>query len=398
VAERLVADVEVAAYLSGGIDSCAVLGLAQRRLSRPIRAFTITFSDAVYDEQSLAQRTADSVGAKFVPVPITQDQVADAFPDALWHAETLVINGHGVAKYLLSRAVRDAGIKVVFTGEGSDEILGGYAPFRRDLLLHDSPGADPAEVARQLAELDRANQASRGLLVADGPPAAGLDVLRRRLGRVPAWIEIRSGLAAKTAALLHAGYRDAALGCDPFAEFLDAVDPRGRLVGRDAVNQALYLWSASHLPNYVLTFLADRMEMAHSVEGRVPFLDHHVAEYAAGLPVRHKIRLDGDGRLVEKHVLREAVRDSVIPDVYNRHKHPFMTPPARADDDPLAVFCQDVLRSPVVADQPFFDPKRVRAFLDELAALPPAERGAAEGVVLLLVSTCLLHERFGLTA
>ena len=186
VRERLVADVEVAPYLSGGIDSCAVLGLAQHHLDRPIRAFTIVFGDDLYDEHLLAQRTAEFTGSAFVPVPVSQQALVDAFSDALWHAETLVFNGHGVAKYLLSKAVHQAGIKVVFTGEGADEILAGYPPFRRDLLLHNTRGQDPDEVTRQLAELHTANQSSRGLLTADGPPAPGLDVVARGLGWIPA--------------------------------------------------------------------------------------------------------------------------------------------------------------------------------------------------------------------
>jgi asparagine synthase (glutamine-hydrolysing) len=396
IAERLVADVEVACYLSGGIDSCAVLGLAQRHLTRPIRAFTISFDDAVYDEESLARKSAERVGAEFVPVAVTQTELADAFPDAIWHAETLVFNGHGVAKYLLSRAVRDAGIKVVFTGEGADEILAGYPPFRRDVLL--SGGTDPDELAERLVELDRANQSSRGLLVADGAAAPGLDVLGRRLGFVPSWIEVQSTLGAKLAPLLNEAYRELARTGGQYMELLDSADPRGRLGGFDPLNQALYLWSAIMLPHYVLTTLADRMEMAHSVEGRVPFLDHHVAEYAAGLPLQHKIRMEPREPLREKNVLREAVRGCVLPEVYDRQKHPFMSPPARSDDDPLAVLCQDVLRSPVVESQPFFDPKRVREFIDGVAALPPADRAASEGAVLKLVSTCLLHERFGMSA
>jgi asparagine synthase (glutamine-hydrolysing) len=396
IKERLVADVEVASYLSGGIDSCAVLGLAQRHLARPIRAFTISFDDAVYDEESLARKTAELVGAEFVPVPVTQTELAEALPDAIWHAETLVFNGHGVAKYLLSRAVRDAGIKVVFTGEGADEILAGYPPFRRDVLLSGGGSAD--QVAERLAELDRANQSSRGLLVADGPAAPGLDVFSRRLGFIPSWIEVQSTMGAKLTPLLNDRFRNLAPTGGQYTEFLDSADPRGRLVGFDPLNQALYLWSATMLPHYILTTLADRMEMAHSVEGRVPFLDHHVAEYAAGLPLRHKIRMEPGRPLREKNVLREAVRDCVIPEVYDRQKHPFMSPPARSDDDPLGVFCQDVLRSSALESQPFFDPKRVRKFIDDIAALPPAGRAAGEGPVLKIVSTCLLGERFGMSA
>jgi asparagine synthase (glutamine-hydrolysing) len=148
----------------------------------------------------------------------------------------------------------------------------------------------------------------------------------------------------------------------------------------------------TRLPTYILTFLGDRMEMAHSVEGRVPFLDHHVAEYAARLPVHYKIR-----GLREKHVLREAVRDVVLPEIYDRHKHPFMTPPARDGIDPLAVFCQDTLRSGLVGHQPFFDPARVRRLMDDVNAMAPDDRAAFEGVVLLVVSACLLTQRFGLS-
>ncbi len=393
VRERLVADVEVACYLSGGIDSCAVLGLAQRHLARPIRAFTIVFGDELYNEGRLAQQTAELTGSTFVPVPATQQALVDAFGDALFHAETLVFNGHGVAKYLLSKAVHQAGIKVVFTGEGADEILAGYPPFRRDLLLHNTKGQDPDQVARMLAELHASNQSSRGLLTADGATAPGLEVIETRLAWIPSGIEVFSTLAAKMLPLFNPAILATAAQANPYTELLDTVDPPRRLAGRDPVNQALYLWAKTMLPNYVLTVLADRMEMAHSVEGRVPFLDHHVAEYAAKIPVHHKIR-----GLREKHVLREAVRDVVLPEIYDRQKHPFMSPPARDNNDPLSQYCQDTLRSNVVENQPFFAPTQVRALMDRIAASEPAERAAHEGVVLRILSTCLLHQRFNMTA
>lgn len=393
VAERLVADVEVASYLSGGIDSCAVLGLAQRRLDRPIRAFTIVFGDELYNEERLAQQTAERLGSTFVPVPVSQQALVDAFPDALFHAETLVFNGHGVAKYLLSRAVQDAGIKVVFTGEGADELLAGYPPFRQDLLRHNPHGQDPAQLEAMMAELRAANQSSRGLLTADGAAAPGLDVVATRLGWVPSGLETFSTLAAKMLPLLQPDTFRAAAVDNPYTELLDTLDAPRRLAGRDPVNQALYIWTKTMLANYVLTVLADRMEMAHAVEGRVPFLDHHVAEYVVRLPVHHKIR-----GLTEKHVLREAVRDVVLPEVYDRHKHPFMSPPARNDHDALGQYCQDVLRSTRVQNQPFFAPDRVRDLMDRMAASEPGDRAAYEGVVLRILSTCLLQERFDMAA
>lgn len=122
-------------------------------------------------------------------------------------------------------------------------------------------------------------------------------------------------------------------------------------------------------------------------EGRV--LDHRLAEFCANIPVRHKIR-----GLREKHVLREAVRDHVLPEIYDRQKHPFMSPPARTADDPLAGFCQDVLHSSAVEAQPFFEPRRARSLMKHVAELPPQDRPAFEGAVLLVVSTCVLQDRF----
>lgn len=391
VSQRLVADVEVATYLSGGIDSCAVLGVAQRKLSRPLRAFTVCFEEEMYDERALARRTAELTHSNFVPVPVTQRQLADSFSDALWHSETLAMNGHGVAKFLLSRAVRDAGIKVVLTGEGADEMLAGYPPFRRDMILHES--ADQSAAARLLDELQASNQSSRGLLSPAGETAPGLDMLTQRLGWTPSFFESFSTLAGKIHPLFKDDYRQQQLKAGAYTDLLDFTDIHGRLGGRNPVNQALYLWGRTQLSNYVLVYLGDRMEMAHSVEGRVPFLDHRLAEFVANIPVRHKIR-----GLREKHVLREAVRDCVLPEIYDRQKHPFMSPPARTADDALAGFCQDVLHSSAVEAQPFFEPRRARSFMKHVAELPPQDRPAFEGAVLLVVSACVLQERFGMSS
>ena len=128
---RLRADVPVGCYLSGGLDSCSVLGLAARHHHEPIRAFTLTFDHVEYDECAVAKEMAAMVGAEFFPIPIRQDDLADHFANAILQSETLCINAHGVAKFVLSRAVRDAGYKVVLTGE---------APTRSSADMHTSVG------------------------------------------------------------------------------------------------------------------------------------------------------------------------------------------------------------------------------------------------------------------
>src|SRR6185295_16715491 len=107
------------------------------------------------------------------------------------------LNAHGVAKYLLSRAVRDAGYKVVLTGEGSDEVLGGYAHFRRDMLLYNRAG--DGDTAAALEELGRLNQVSRGLLLPDGE-AGPLEGVKRLVGFVPSWMEAWSARSVKVRA------------------------------------------------------------------------------------------------------------------------------------------------------------------------------------------------------
>ena len=390
---RLRADVPVGCYLSGGLDSCAVIGLAARHHPDPIRAFTLTFDRADYDEEKEAREMAAKVGAEFYPIPMRQDDLADHFADAILQSETFCINAHGVAKYLLSRAVRDAGYKVVITGEGSDEILGGYAHFRRDMLLYNQEGQDPVTVAAMLQELENLNPVSRGLLLPHGK-ARPLEGVKRLLGFIPSWIETFSARSAKMESLLAEDFREMFGQREGYHALLSGLDVRGQLAGRDAVHQSLYLWSKTLLPAYILTMLGDRMEMAHSIEGRVPFLDHHVVEVIRSQPVSQKIR-----GLTEKYVLREAVRDVITDTVYRRQKHPFLSPPATLNpEEKLSALVQDTLRGPVLASIPFFDQKKVIRLLDSLDTMDEGARVANDQVLMILVSACVLQQGFHLAA
>ena len=390
---RLRADVPVGCYLSGGLDSCAMIGLAARHHPDPIRAFTLTFDRPDYDEEREAREMATRVGAEFHPIPIGQDDLADHLADAVHQAEAFCLNAHGVAKYLLSRAVRDAGYKVVITGEGSDEILGGYAHFRRDMLMYNREGQDPAALTAMLQQLEALNPVSRGLLL---PHGAGkpLDHVKRRLGFVPSWMETFSARAAKMDDLFSTDFAQRYGSRESYGALLNELDVRGQLGGRDPVHQSLYLWSKTALPGYVLTTLGDRMEMAHSIEGRVPFLDHHVVEVIRSQPVNQKIN-----GMTEKYVLREAVRDVVTDTVYRRQKHPFLSPPATLNPQgKLNALVQDTLRGTTLASLPFFDQKKVVDLLDRLDTMDESSRVANDQILMILVSACVLQERFGLGA
>lgn len=392
VKTRLRADVPVGCYLSGGIDSCAILGLAARHHDGPIRAYTLTFEAGAYDEGAIAEQMAATVGAEFRPVTAHQRDLADHFRAAVVQAELPSNNGHTVAKFMLSRAVRADGRKVVLTGEGSDEILAGYPHFRQDMLLHHTAGQSPEVVQQMLTALAAGNQVSRGLLMPEGDSAISSTV-RRILPFVPTWLEAMSSSLARSYAIMNDDFLAAHGGGDALAGFLSSIDVRGRLEGRNAVHGALYLWAKTILPHYILSNLGDRMEMGHSVEGRVAFMDHHVAEYLQQVPVSLKIR-----GATEKYILREAVKDVVTDTVYARQKHPFLSPPSTHHREaPLHQLMQDTLRSEAARAVPFLDQRKLVGLLDSLAGADPGTAAVADLGLTIAMSFVFLHEGLGLS-
>jgi asparagine synthase (glutamine-hydrolysing) len=380
---RLRADVPVGCYLSGGVDSCSILGLMARNAQSPVRAFTLGFDDPGYDESAIAKEMAEHAGADLTVMPITDDDLANNFSDALWHAERFAINAHGVAKFILSGAVHEASYKAVLTGEGADEVFAGYPHFRLDLLRF-SGGEKAREAELALAG---ANSASCGLLMPNGP-AAAVQVLNDRLGYAPAFMEVFIVNAGKVASLFHSSF---SLN-DAFASMLEGIEVAGQMSGRHVVNQSLYFWNKTFLHDYILTMLGDRMEMAHSVEGRLPFLDHHVVEFARNLPIDQKI--NGS---TEKFILREAMDPVLTKTVKARQKHPFAAPPSLLrPSSRLHAMLQDTLRGQSLSRVPCLNKQAVTALLDRLPQMTEDERGAWEAPMMFIFSSCILAERFRL--
>ena len=213
-----------------------------------------------------------------------------------------------------------------------------------------------------------------------------------RLGWLPSFIESFGAMGLATSTWFRDDFLSGVTERSPYAATLDRLPVSMSVAGRDRLHQALYINSKVHLANFILTFLGDRMEMAHSIEGRVPFLDHHVAEFAAGVPIPMKMR-----GYREKHVLREAAKDVLIEEVYNREKHPFTSPPAAPGDDPMLAMFEDVMASRAFEEQPMFDPGRVREGLASMKTCPVDQRPAFEGRIQRVVSTTLMHQRFGMS-
>jgi asparagine synthase (glutamine-hydrolysing) len=373
---RLRADVPVCFHLSGGLDTTAVVALASPHLPQPPVCFTVGFGAPGYDELGQARESAAFLGAELRDIPVSLRDQLDHLSDAVYYSEGLAINGHLSAKYLLARAIRAAGFKVVLSGEGSDETLGGYAHFRQDLLA-DDPAA--------LAALHAANADMAGIQLPEGD-GLPLDAVRERLGFVPAFLQAKATLGLRVRPLLRREFVADFAGVDPYRVFLDSAGP----VSRDwhRVNVSSYLWSKSALANSILRTLGDGTEMAHAVEGRLPFLDPVLFAFARRVPVGLKIRGG-----VEKWLLREALKDVLPPAVYARRKHPFTAPPLTRF---APGFLRDHLTAAALRDSPFFDPAAVSRYLDQLAAATEREQTAADPALMLVLTSVLLQQRFGL--
>lgn len=365
---RLRSDVPVGAYLSGGLDSTAVVALAARERPR-LPTFGVSFERAPWDEGALAERSAAELGVPFERVRVRQRDLVDGLAEAVRFAEGLAINGQLVAKHRLARAARAAGVRAVLTGEGADEAFLGYPHLRLD---HYGEGA-----------LRASDGITRGVMVPRGDATLPLDAVARALGAVPAFVRAKAAFGARLAGLLAPELREG-LG-DPFAALFDAL----RVPAGSAVERSAWLWTTLALGAYILRTLGDGTEMAASIEGRPPFLDHVLFEHAWSLPVA--LRLDDSGR--EKAVLRDAMRGIVPEPVRVRNKQPFLAPPVLVDvyDDARA------LLEEVSEHLPFVERAALARFLDGLATADEDSRAAADPVWTTLASAGCLGRALGLT-
>ncbi len=391
VVHRLEADVPVGCYLSGGIDSCSILGLASGAMQSPVKAFTIAFDHDDYDESSIARQMAQSVQADQDMITVGGEELyGDNFVRTVWHAERTFYNTLGVAKWCMSRHVHRAGYKTVITGEGADELFGGYPALKRDMFLH-GMAHEPAEVRAELeVALERANKLFRGAILAETQQAhPAFDEL---CGFTPSWIQPWLATLELARPLLHPDVREDLADYDPVAAIAEKIDP-SQLRDRHALDKAQYTWSKTMLEGQILNWGGDRVDMANSMESRPAFLDHHLAETAVRIPPG--LRIKGE---TEKWVLREAMR-GVLPEVlYRRQKFAFMAPPAHTDEDKqrrIGKLLDAYVDGASVRDAGLFDADRLDAFLAEYRAdEDPVSLKRKDALLNHILCMQVLHAQF----
>lgn len=399
VALRLEADVPVGCYLSGGIDSCSMLGLASSMQQSPVKAFTISFDNKAYDEAPIAKEMADRVQADQEQINLSaSDLYGDNYIKTLWHAERTFYNTLGVAKYQMSKRVNECGYRVVVTGEGSDELFGGYPQLKRDMLkygyqaLNSDNGyghsKEELESYRQL--MDKTNSLFKGAILSEEHMSHS--VMDEVCGFTPSWIQPWMHTLDIARPLLHNDILDDIKDYDPIAAIAQSFDT-SQLKGRHALDKAQYTWSKTMLECQILNWGGDRVDMANSMESRPAFLDHHVAEMARDIPPH--LRIKGN---TEKWVLREAMKEILPTVLYEREKFAFMSPPAHTEEKKkkaLNTLLDQYMNEDIVREAGLFDPKRLDKFMSDYRNdKDPVSLVRKDALINHLLGLHVLHQQF----
>jgi asparagine synthase (glutamine-hydrolysing) len=382
---RLRADVPVGAYLSGGLDSTVTAALIRQFGPSHLKTFSVAFEDPEFDESRFQQEAVTYLGTEHHQVRCTADDIGAIFPEVIRHAEKPVLRTAPAPLFLLSRAVRQHGYKVVLTGEGADEVLGGYdifkeAKIRAFCAAHPESRLRPLLLKRLYPYLPNV-QAQPGAYMREFFSSNGNGPDSPFFSHLPRW-RMTSGLKL----FLTDAVREADSGRDHDAvrQLLPA-----RFDSWHPFEKAQYLEAAYLLPGYILSSQGDRMAMANAVEGRFPFLDHNVVEFACTLPPALKMKV-----LNEKYLLKRCVNGLVPRGVKARHKQPYRAPEGVSFfTAPARRWAEDILSEAAVRRAGLFRPsavsKLVAKFRSGLAT------GMRDNMALAgIVSTQLITEEF----
>lgn len=384
-------DVPVGSYLSGGLDSSLVAALGSRFADRGFQTFSLRFADAEYDETYYQRLMARTIASEHHELVVSRADIAAAFPKVIYHTERPILRTAPVPLFLLSQLVRERGIKVVLTGEGADEMFAGYDLFREGKIRR-FWGRQPASMRRAtllkrlypyISRSPVQMQALSLRFFGHGISAADMPGFAHH----PRW---RSTSAIKR--MFSEDMRAASSRADPVTELLDRLPldfSRWTPLAQDQ-----YLEIKTLLAGYLLSSQGDRMLMAHSVEGRFPFLDNDVVELANSLSDASKLRV-----LDEKHVLKRMAQSQVPPEILERKKQPYRTPNALCFADPDAPpYVDEALSAANVRAANIFDPVAVERLRTKCRAHAQAGDGDLSNfdnmALVGVLSTQLLFQQY----
>ncbi|MFI6692964.1 asparagine synthase (glutamine-hydrolyzing) [Streptomyces sp. NPDC050433] len=377
---RLRSDVEVGVYLSGGLDSSIVTGLAADLSPHELRTFSVEFEERDFDESGSQRAVVEHFGTRHTSIVVSGADIADNFPAAVRHAEVPAFRTAFVPMYLLSRQVREEGVKTVLSGEGADEAFLGYSLFRETLLRVNwndlSDGERRDRIALLHPELAHFSPAHRSHLTG----LFGQFATERLPGLFSHELRYQNGRFA--ARLL----QDAA---EPFADLMTLVRDTAGYAALSPTQKAQWLEFKTLLVGYLLSTQGERMSLAHGVENRCPFLDPDVVRAAASVNLRFN-----DG-FEEKAILKRAFHGELPESVLARRKQPYRAPGSAVFKEHRPDYLDLVLSRAELAKIDGINPVFAERLATKVMTTPVAEISTKEDqAFVLLLTTAVLNQQF----
>ncbi len=396
---HLIGEVPIGSYLSGGIDSSTIAWLLKDIYDQPLKTFSIHFTNETMDESDIYRHTARFLGVNNVELTMDDQQEASFLPElekCLYHLEQPQRLAVDIPHFLLSDLVRRNRYKVVYTGDGADELLGGYDCFRQDYMRIRGNQIPNARMREQLYLTEYTQYFSEDyirLLLELHDPEEQRETIER-FGCYPAWFDFWNILGEHALEV----FDESALLATPHTGQFETLVRRMKphLENRHPLNQSLYIETKTRLPGWIL-WKSDRLSMAHSVEARVPFVDHELFELAARMPPEFKLR-----GMDEKYVLKQVARPHLPPHPADHKKRAFYTPIREwffTRDRSAQV--EPYLNHEALSRCGLFDAAYVTSLREQLAnAAPPTDYNSyyrimkLEWTLMLVLSVQILHEQF----
>ncbi|MCP4631916.1 MAG: asparagine synthase (glutamine-hydrolyzing) [candidate division Zixibacteria bacterium] len=385
---RLRADVPVGAYLSGGIDSSATTAFVRNYTSNPLKTFSVTFEDKNFDERNHQLKLAEYLRTDHRTVECSYKNIGELFPEVIWHTEKPIVRTAPTPLMMLSKLVRENDIKVVLTGEGADEFLGGYdlfkeAKIRKFWSVNPDSTWRPRLLESLYPYLALSPARTRLYLQTFYKPGIEMPDIPQ-FSHIPRW-----STTSKIKMFYSKLFREKMGSYNPVERFLNSLPPE--FGNWSYLGKAQYIEIQTLLSSYLLSSQGDRMAAANSIEGRYPFLDHRLIEFAAKLPPKYKIK-----GLVEKYILRESVKGLIPEDIRTRVKRPYMAPDSvsftynNAPD-----YIRDLLSGSSLKNAGIFNEIGVEKLSEKLSKLSSDKIGFKDNMSFVgILSTMIFHDRF----
>lgn len=383
---RLRADVSVAAYLSGGLDSSVITALVKKHFNNELKTFSVAFDDKDYDESSFQHQMQSFLDTEHREIRCSYSDIGEIMPDVIWHTEKPLIRTAPAPLFKLSKLVRDSDIKVVLTGEGADEIFAGYDLFRemkirRFWAKFPNSKIRPELLSKLYNHLPNWPKKVNPFLMAFYKKDL-MDMNNLIYSHIPKWKTSMSILD-----FFSEGVREDLLktsGMDEIKGFLP-----DNFKSFEGLSQAQYLETMTLLSGNLLNSQGDRVMLGHSVEGRFPFLDYRVMEFCAKLPPKMRLNV-----MDEKYLLKQTAKQYIPDNILNRKKQGYRSPDSASFfNNKSGEYIKDLLNDENISKLGYFDHQSIKNLIAKCKIADTSKISAKHNMALVGILTTLLLDK-----